>query len=313
MMSQTNEVTHTSITLFSEQEKVHRLKFTLNILITILSLSLISELFFNGFSTLALAMSSSIVILLFFSLWASPDTCSVISGMVLWTVAVFVTYACWVGNGIFDTNVLAFPCLLMLAIVLSGRLIFISLFVYLISALCFFAFSQGQGLLASALLFDSLSLWGRVFSYIIMLTFFSVGFFHIFENIRKRFNDILEKNASLELAINQVKKRSRYDELTLLPNENSCKADLEKTLQQQKSSGHILAFITLNIRNQDLIKMNYSHSICDKTVKLLSKNLAAFANESTMIYRFQQNEFVILKSSNDHRGIRKFAKNIHQV
>jgi len=309
----TNELERSSITLFSPRAKVNRLKVTLKILLTIMTLLLMSELFLGGFSTLALAMSSSIVILVFFFFWTSPDTCSVIAGMVLWSIAVFITYACWLGNGIFDASVLAFPCLLMLAIVLSGKLIFVSLFTYLVAALCFFAFAQNQGLLAQALPFEALSLWGRVFSYIIILTFFSVGVFYIFADIRKRFKKILEKNASHELAINQLRKRSRFDQLTLLPNENACKADLEKMLQQQKSSSHILAFITLNISNLHAIKMNYSHNICDQTLKLLAKRLIPFANETTTIYRFQQNEFVILKHSIDHRSISKFAEKIHQV
>jgi len=313
MMTQTDKVTHSSITLFSEQSKVHRLKVTLKILITILTLSLVSELYFNGFSTLALAMSSSIIILSFFYLWASTDTCSVISGMVLWSIAVFITYACWVGNGIFDTFVLAFPCLLTLAIVLSGRLIFISLYTYLISALCFFAFSHNQGLLTGALLFQSLPLWGRVFSYIITLTFFSLGVFYIFEDIRKRFKNILENNASLELAINQLRERSRYDHLTLLPNENACKTDLESILHQQKPSNHILAFITLNISNQHLIKMNYSHRICDESIQQLTKRLMSLSNDKTTIYRFQQNEFVILKHSLDYKGISKFAEKVRKI
>jgi len=313
MMTQTDKVTHSSITLFSEQSKVHRLKVTLKILITILTLSLVSELYFNGFSTLALAMSSSIIILSFFYLWASADTCSVISGMVLWSIAVFITYACWVGNGIFDTFVLAFPCLLTLAIVLSGRLIFISLYTYLISALCFFAFSHNQGLLTGALLFQSLPLWGRVFSYIITLTFFSLGVFYIFEDIRKRFKNILENNASLELAINQLRERSRYDHLTLLPNENACKTDLESILHQQKPSNHILAFITLNISNQHLIKMNYSHRICDESIQQLTKRLMSLSNDKTTIYRFQQNEFVILKHSLDYKGISKFAEKVRKI
>jgi diguanylate cyclase (GGDEF)-like protein len=315
MMTHSDGKTRSSMTLFSEQGKVHRLRMTLKILITILVLLLVSELLFNGLLTsdLTFAMSLSIVIFLLFFFWASPDTCDVTSGMVLWSVAVFITYACWLGNGIFDTSVLAFPCLLMLAIVLSGKLIFISLFVYLVSALCFFAFAHSEGLLTGALIFKSLPIWGRVFSYIIMLTFFSVGVFYIFLDIRERFKIILEKNSSLELNNNQLRKRSRFDSLTLLPNENSCKIDLEKALLEQKPSGHILAFITLNLGNQDLIKMNYSHRICDEATKLLAQKLSYFTNDNTFIYRFQQNEFVILKGSTDYRGISNFAEKIHKI
>ncbi|PKI16393.1 putative bifunctional diguanylate cyclase/phosphodiesterase [Colwellia sp. 12G3] len=315
MMALPDEVPRSSITLFSDQAKVHRLRLTLKILTTILALLLFSELFFNDFlpTTLAFAMFSSIIILVFFFLWASADTCSVISGMVLWSVAVFITYACWLGNGIFDTSVLAFPCLLMLAIVLSGKLIFISLFVYLVSALCFFAFAHSQGLLSGALLFESLPLWGRVFSYIITLTFFSIGVFYIFSDIRKRFKKILEKNASLELAINQLRKRSRYDQLTQLPNDQVCKTDLDSILQQQKTSGNILAFITLNVSNQHSIKMNYSHRICDESLKQLANRLISFSNDNTSIYRFQENEFVILKNSIDYRGISSFVEKVHQA
>jgi diguanylate cyclase (GGDEF)-like protein len=317
MMAKKDEVTYSSITLFSEQAKVHRLRLTLKTLISIFAISLISELFFNEFlnstSNLALSMYSSIFILIFFLLWTSADTCSVISGMVLWSVAVFITYACWLGNGIFDTSVLAFPCLLMLAIVLSGKLIFISLFIYLISALCFFAFAHNQGLLTGAILFETMPLWRRVFSYILLLTFFSVAVSYIFADIRYRFKKILGKNALLELSISQLRKQSRYDQLTQLPNESVCKEDLKKALLLQKSSGNILAFITLNINNQDTIKMNYSRSICDKILILLAKKLTLYANENTVIYRFQQSEFVILKYSADHRGISRFADKIHQV
>ncbi|WP_157465775.1 putative bifunctional diguanylate cyclase/phosphodiesterase [Colwellia sp. TT2012] len=302
-----------SIILFSQQAKVHRLKLTLKILLTIFMLLLLSELFFNGQSVLAFAMFSSISLLVVFYYWASADTCSVISGMVLWSIAVFITYACWLGEGIFDAAVLAFPCLLMLAIVLSGKLIFISLFVYLVSALCFFTLAHKQGFLVASGLFDTLPMWGRVFSYVVMLTFFSVGVFYMFADIRKRFKYILQKNAELELAIAQLRKSSRFDQLTQLPNENACKTDLAQKLKQQKSSGHLLAFITLNVGNLHLIKMNYSHNICDETLKLLAKRLLSFANDKTVVYRFQQNEFVILKHSIDYRGISKFAEQMQQV
>ena len=307
------EARRSSITLFSPQAEVHRLRLTLKILLTILILLLLNELIFTGLSVLALAMFSSISLLVMFYFWASPDTCSVIAGMVLWSIAVFITYACWLGNGIFDTIVFGFPCLLMLAIVLSGKLIFISLFVYLVSALCFFAFAHSQGFLAGAELFATLPMWGRVFSYIVLLTCFSVGVFFIFADIRKRFKYILQKNAALEAALDQLRRSSRFDQLTQLPNENACNIDLVEQLKQQKASGHILAFITLNLGNLHSIRMNYSHSICDEALKLLAKNLLSFTNDKTVVYRFQQNEFVILIHSIDYRGIRTFAEKMRHV
>ncbi len=313
MMTDTDEINRSSITLFSQQAVVHRLKLTLKILLAILTLLLASEVFSNGLSALAIATSSSIIILVMFFFWASPDTCSVITGMVLWSIAVFITYACWLGNGIFDAIIFGFPCLLMLTIVLADKLIFISLYSYLVGAICFFAFAQNNSLLISALPFDELSLWGRVFSYVVILTFFSVGVLYIFSDIRDRFKNILQKNALLESSIAELRRQSRFDELTQLPNENSCKTDLETMLQQQKSSGHILAFITLNIGNLHSIKMDYNHSLCDETLKLLAKRLTTFVNENTIIYRFQQNEFVILKHSLDYRGISRFADKVHQI
>ena len=312
-MAVTDEARRSSITLFSPQAEVNRLRLTLKILLTILILLLLNELISTGLSMLALAMFSSISLLVVFYFWASPDTCSVIAGMVLWSIAVFITYACWLGNGIFDTIVFGFPCLLMLAIVLSGKLIFISLFVYLVSALCFFAFAHSQGFLAGAELFATLPMWGRVFSYIVMLTCFSVGVFFIFADIRKRFKYILQTNAVLEAAIGQLRRSSRFDQLTQLPNENACKIDLVEQLKQQKASGHILAFITLNLGNLHSIRMNYSHSICDEALKLLAKNLLSFTNDKTVVYRFQQNEFVILIHSIDYRGIRTFAEKMRHV
>lgn len=59
--------------------------------------------------------------------------------------------------------------------------------------------------------------------------------------------------------------------------------------------------------------MNYSHSICDESLKQLANRLTSFSNDSTAIYRFQENEFVILKRSLDYRGISQFAEKMHQV
>jgi diguanylate cyclase (GGDEF)-like protein len=308
-----NKVTRSSITLSSWHTKVIQLQLTLKALIAIAVLLLINELFINHFSALALAMSLSIIMFTLFLLWASADTYSVISGMMLWSVAVIITYACWIGNGIFDTSILAFPCLLMLAAILSGKLIFASIFAYLISALCFFAFAHNQGLLAGAQLFETLPLLGRMVGSIIMLVLFSVGIFLVFADIKKRFKNVLDKNASLELSISRLKKRSGYDPLTRLPNENVCKVDLDNILKQQKLSRHTLAFITLNISNQDSIKMNYSHSVCNKALKLLANKLTDYTNDKTVIYRFQQNQFVILRNSPNHRGINQFAEKLYQV
>lgn len=313
MITEAAKVNRSSRTLFSEQEKVIRVILTLKLLITVLTFLLISEFVFSGFSSLVLAKCLLVVVLMFFLFWASPDTSSVIASMLLWSVAVFITYACWLGNGIFDAIVLAFPCLLMLAIVLSGKLMFVSLYIYLISTLCFFAFAHNKGLLTGALLFEAHPVWGRVANYIILLTFFSASIFYTFLDIKKRFKGILEKNGSLEFTLSQLRKRSRFDQLTLLPNENVCKVDLEKSLQQQKASGQILAFITLNISNQDLIKMNYSHNICDEAMLSLAQKLSSFTSENAIFYRFQQNEFIILKRSADYRSISQFAEKIHQV
>lgn len=311
MKTQSTDVNRSSIILFSEQAQVGRLKVTLQIILSIFALLLFSELFFTGFSAIAIAMLTAFIVLSAFYFWTSVDTYSVISGMLLWSVAVFITYACWLGNGIFDASVLAFPCLLMLAIVISSKLIFISLYVYLVGALCFFALVHNQDLLTGDVLFQGVPMWGRVFSYVITISLFSVGVFFIFSDIRKRFKNILQKNAALETRLTQLKKRSRFDQLTALPNENACKKDLELILQQQKISGHILAFITLNVSNLQSTRMNYSHRICDDTLKLLAKRLATFANDKTAIYRFQQNEFVILKHSIDHRSISRFVEKMH--
>lgn len=311
MKTQSTDVNRSSIILFSEQAQVGRLKVTLQIILSIFALLLFSELFFTGFTAIAIAMLTAFIVLSAFYFWASVDTYSVISGMLLWSVAVFITYACWLGNGIFDASVLAFPCLLMLAIVISSKLIFISLYIYLVGALCFFALVHNQDLLTGDMLFQGVPMWGRVFSYVITISLFSVGVFFIFSDIRKRFKNILQKNAALETRLTQLKKRSRFDQLTALPNENACKKDLELILQQQKISGHILAFITLNVSNLQSTRMNYSHRICDDTLKLLAKRLATFANDKTAIYRFQQNEFVILKHSIDHRSISRFVEKMH--
>lgn len=313
MSMQSSDVNRSSIVLFSEQAQVTRLKLTLRLLLSIFVLLLLSELYFTGMSALAIAMITSFIILTLLYYWASPDTGSVIAGMLLWSVAVFITYACWLGNGIFDTSVLAFPCLLMLAIVISSKLIFISLYVYLVGALCFFAVVHNQNLLTGAILFQGLPMWGRVFSYIIILTLFSVGVFLIFSDIRKRFKNILQKNAALESKLEIFRRRSRFDQLTALPNENACKTDLATTLQKQKTSGHILAFITLSVNNLQSTRMNYSHSLCDDALKLLAQRLTTFVNEKTTIYRFQQNEFVILKHSIDHRSISKFVEKVYQL
>lgn len=302
-----------SNTLFSEKAKVHHLKSTILMLLLILIVLSVNELVTSGLSVFALTLSTLVVFFVIFLFWISTDTSSIIAGMVLWSCAVFLTYVCWLGDGIFDIAVLVFPCLLVLSIALSGKWMFISLFVYLISALCIFAIAQSNGLLISTLPFNSFPLWGRVSSYIVILTIFSVGIFFLFAELKKKYKKMALKNALLKSNVSQLRIRSRFDTLTRLPNENVCKNDLDKMIDKQKSSGHVIAFITLNINNLHSIKVNYNHSACDEALKLLTKSLKKLVNNTAVIYRFQQNEFVILMESSNHRGISRFVETMHHV
>lgn len=287
--------------LFSGKQRVYRLKFVLKLLLITMLLLLICNLNVNTLNIRDFAILMTIAVLALLYFFVSQDTTSIISAVLIWGLTILAAYVGWNNGGLFSSTVVVFPCMIILAIILSNKFVYIPIFLFTVLTFFFFPYADSIGLLEPIPTIGYLSTWGKAADLSIMIAFFSLSTLLFSKDFRKIFNQLHAKNKQLERALMESVKLSNYDELTQLPNEHACNKDLTLRLESCARSGKILAFITLDLRSLSAINNTFGHSVGDMLIQELAIRLSALAGQDGDLYRFQGNEFVMLKSCSDYQ------------
>jgi hypothetical protein len=88
------------------------------------------------------------------------DTCNVVAGMTLWTVVIFASSKAFYYDGLYDTSLLLYPCVLIFASLLGGMAMIIPLACYMIISLYFFAYAISINLVEAKVL-TNYSSWAK--------------------------------------------------------------------------------------------------------------------------------------------------------
>jgi len=312
MLTDNSSNTHPPGAFLSAKYRVKQLKIVLRIILAALVVLLVTDIALFPVSTTEAALGLSIAILCFLYYFVSQDTTNIIAGMLLWGLTVLVLYLSWSNLGLFDVTILAYPCILMLAIILGGRLLFIPLFLFVLASFILFAFGYGIGLIDNRELFDTFY-WARALNLSIILVFFTLTTAYYSRDIKKLIQKIAKENIELEQNIKETVRLGNYDPLTKLPNERVCSEDLQKLVATSSRQDKKLAFITLDIQNLRSVNSSLGHSIGDALLEQLTQRLVSLSDQTNHLYRFQGNEFVLLRLAQDHEEISNFSEQILQA
>lgn len=295
-----------------ENEEVHRVKLMIALILAAMLLFLISELILTKFDEIEIAFIVSSVSIILLSFWVNEDTVQVVNGILLWGCSTLVFYLSWSQEGIFDSAILAYPCIILLAINMGYKLLYIPIticiFLQIVLLMIFHEINliappTGNALNPSHKGVDLL---------ILTLLFCTITYFFIrtFQLKYSQLSD--EKNAYIK-ELKQAKTLLHYDPLSRLPNEHVCYDQLKPMLDDVIEGHNNMSFMVLDIINLRQINNAFSHDIGDKLIIEIANRLTIMLQDNEHLYRFNGNEFVLVKLSLDPKAFEVFKERILQA
>jgi len=291
---------------------IKQLKSSLIFILIGLFCLLISDFLFSEFDHVEIAISACIVIIFMLYLWANTDTMNIVIGITLWCLTILTTYLAWISYGLFDTSIMAYPCIILLALILGSELVSIPLIIFIQATIIFFFYAHNIGLIQPTTL-NTNAFKVRTLDIIVLFSFFSVITIIYIRNIKSTLRKQLNKTHILKNKLESTLQLVDFDTLTKLPNERICKREIIPLLKGLGTSGNRLSFLTLDLHNIRSINNSLGHDVGDALLQQLSQRLLTLKGSNEYLYRFQGVEFIFLKLSTSQEELDAFKEHIFQA
>ncbi len=300
-----------SVVFQDPEVRVKQLKFIIVFLLAMMGLLIINNIvFFN--KTMPLDLIVAMIILSLLYIFLSSDTTNIVAGMLLWSLTILASHQAWLSNGLHGTEIIAFPSLMILAHILSGRFLFYSLAVYMLSVFYFFAYAEQIGFIeVFTVSTESPYKKANILSIIIIVS--ALGIRITTENIKVlviRLTAIVKKYEKLQI---EMKNLVLFDALTGLPNEIQCSNDLNAILESSQKSNGINGFIILEITNFEWIHSSLGQKSANKIICYLTERLHILESDQVHLYRSSSNEFIYTIQASDYEDVSEFCQQIIQA
>lgn len=304
----------TEFSILHYQEPMNRVRQIKSILLSfsgVLLLLLLNELLFQTGDRFVPYIGALIVMIGLCS-FVTSDTTSIVSGMLLWTLLLFACYMAWSNDGLFDTAIVAFPCILIFAFMLGGLSLMIPLVCFMIGSFYFMAYASDQGLLIKPSLVEG-PLWVKANNLSIILLVYSLAIFIIYRYINSLFVRIQDESDKTRQFKLEAEKQLQQDVLTGLPNDLVCQKALQDILTNGQIKDQIVGVATLDLKNFEWVDSSLGHEIGDQVICLLSERLRVLMDDNKQLFRVTGNEFMILIIESDYEAISEFCHQVLQV
>ncbi len=311
MKSIFEERNYSFLVFLDAENRVRQIKLVLYIFTAILTLLVINNSFYSE-HFLFPELTFILVVNSIFYFLITYDTTNVVAGMLLWTETILASYIAWQSDGLYDTAMLAFPCVLLFASMFGGKVLLIPLVLYMLSVFYFFAYAGSSGFMEFQLISNT-SLWQKANNLSIILIVYGAGIVLVTTYIRKLIARLIKKEKMSQSIQQEADKLTLYDQLTELPNELLCKKKLSAYINDSKMHDEIVGFITLELCGFKWIHSSLGHSTADKILCYLSGRLQKLANEKNHLFKGAGYEFIFITQSGDYEEISNFAHQIIQA
>jgi diguanylate cyclase (GGDEF)-like protein len=234
------------------------------------------------------------------------DTCNIVAGMTLWTVVIFASSKAFYYDGLYDTSLLLYPCVLIFASLLGGMAMIIPLACYMIISLYFFAYAISINLVEAKVL-TNYSSWAKAVDMSVVLAVFGMGILLISGYIKALIVRLGEQNQRYDIIKKNSEKRILFDELTELPNSEKCKLDLFALFSDKPKDNYMVGFVTLHMNNFNWINSTLGHSFGDQVLNNLAERFVKLQDDQTYVYRTSGIEFTFIKVVPDFATLQDFC------
>jgi diguanylate cyclase (GGDEF)-like protein len=236
----------------------------------------------------------------------TDDTCNIVAGMTLWTVIIFASSKAFYYDGLYDTSLLLYPCVLIFASLLGGKTMTIPLFCYMLTSFYFFAYAISIDLVEPKILTDYSS-WAKATDMALILAVYCMGILLISGYIKALILQLSEQNKRYNIIKENSDKRILFDDLTGLPNAEKCKLDIIGLFSGSLKDTHMLGFVTLHMNNFNWINSTLGHSFGDQVLNSVAERFVKLQDEKTYVYRTSGIEFTFIKWVEDLETLQNFC------
>jgi len=234
------------------------------------------------------------------------DTCNIVAGMALWTVIIFASSKAFYYDGLYDTSLLLYPCVLIFASLLGGKAMIIPLSCYMIISFYCFAYAISIKLVEPKVLTDYSS-WAKANDMSLVLAVYGMGIVVISGYIKAIILRLTEQNELYDVIKKRAEKRIFFDDLTGLPNAEKCKLDLVDLINDTPKNTHTIGFVTLHINNFNWINSTLGHTFGDQVLINLADRFVKLQDEKTNVYRTSDIQFTFVTRVADFAALQDFC------
>jgi len=301
-----------SVLIFQDgASRVRKVKIVLAIFLLGLCALALNNTFFSDIdASAALLVTVGIILTLYF--FVTSDTTNIVAGILLWTIAILASYLAWKNNALFDTAMLVFPCVLIFSSLLGGGALLYPLIIFMLVVLYFFAYAANTGFLEPKPT-NEVNLWGKANNIAIILLVYVLAIKLASSYIKRLIKRLFDENKRSKKIKAQADQLVLNDYLTQLPNDLSCRQELEKIIEIGRAHGEIVGFLSFSLNNLKWINSSLGHEVGDKTISYLSERLAKLVNKQRSLYRCSGNEFIFVVTEKDYESISEFSYQLVQA
>jgi len=230
---------------------------------------------------------------------------------ILWTLTFLATAAMWLNQGLYSPALLAYPCILLTANMLSRRLHFVLLLLFMLAAMAFMAWASISGL---RVFIVTAAGWPQFVYLSVILVACSLMVALLAGDLR---NALLRLKAEVD-RVRDAKDKLRYqathDALTGLPNRFAAQAAAQGALAHAARHGRQVGFVFVNIDNFKHVNESLGHSAGDELLRQFAGRLKTHTRAYDAVTRYSGDEFLLLISDvSDSAEISAMASHVLTV
>ncbi|MBU2882893.1 EAL domain-containing protein [Psychrosphaera sp. B3R10] len=296
---------------FQLQNKTNRTRQLLIVLMVVVTIVLINDSIFLNMSNLY-EHASTLILMGFFYKFLSDDTTNEIVSLLMWTLVILASYFCWKNDGLYDTAILIYPCILIGTSLLSGSILLFSLLAYMVCSLYGLAWVTELGVIDAISVTDN-SIWAKANNLALVLFFYTISLRFLTNENLKLITRLVTENEKTQEAQAKAKVAFDLNPLTNLPNEHIFAVKTNAAIEKNTNGPTLIALITIDQKNLKWINSTLGYEVGNKYIQALSERLQILVGKKASLFHLSGNEFSFLLEANGYDEISQFVQDIVSI
>lgn len=302
------KATISSAERFQLLNQLKRTRQILIVLMVLLSLVILNDTLFLAMENLYGHLLAMGLIIVFYRL-LTEDTANEIIGLLMWSLTILASYFCWKNDGLYDTAILIYPCILIATSLLSGWVLLLSLLTYMIASLYGLAFVTEAGII-DAVSIDRTSIWAKANNLTIVLAFYTATLGFLTKENLLLISRLIKENNKTQQAQRKAKQAFDLNPLTGLPNEHLFAKHTNSAIDVNSNGEQLVALITIDQKNLKWINSTLGYEVGNHYIQALADRLQILESRRATLYHLSGNEFSYLLEAKGYDEITQFVQDI---